>query len=209
MTPEITEKYEQLIQDIIDKDYGVLDNFLREHEVQQLQEDFIQKRDRELFKRAGIGKAENYQKNKEIRGDSILWLDPNSPGTKSYFDTIDQFVEYLNYTCFTGIRSYEFHYAIYPPGTFYQRHFDIFKNDDSRKFSVIFYLNKNWKPEDGGHLRIYANKEEINIEPVWNRLVCFASDKLEHEVLLTTNERLSITGWFRNRLRPGGMYLFD
>ena len=206
---KLEEKYEHIIQELMEADYGVLDNFLEEKDVRHLRDDLYQKRDQELFRRAGIGKEVDYQENKEIRGDSILWLDEKKEETRPYFNTIDQFVKYLNYTCYTGIRSYEFHYAVYPPGTYYQRHLDIFRNDDSRKFSVVFYLNEGWKPEDGGVLRIYKDEKQIDIKPVWNRLVCFASDKLEHEVLPTTKERLSITGWFRNRLRPGGMYLFD
>lgn len=209
MTPELEEKYEEIIQGLIDKEYGILDNFLLEEETEQLLNDLTLKREQELFRRAGIGKEENYQKDKDIRGDSILWLDHKAPDTAPYFRNINEYVGYLNYTCFAGIRSYEFHYAVYPPGTFYQRHLDIFQNDDSRRFSMIYYLNKYWKKGDGGELRIFHENDQIDIEPVWNRLICFASDKLEHEVLKTNKERLSITGWLRNRLRPGGMYLFD
>lgn len=209
MTPELIEKYEHLIQDIIKKEYGILDNFLSEEDILKLRQDLVKKREKELFRRAGIGKEEHYQKNKDIRGDQILWLDNKAPELQHFFTAVNEFIDYLNYTCYAGIRSSEFHYAVYPPGTFYHRHLDTFVNDDSRRFSVILYLNDNWVKEDGGILRIYHENEEIEILPKGNRLVCFASNILEHEVLPTKRERLSITGWFRNRLRPGGMYLFD
>ena len=209
MTPALVEKYELLIQGLIEKEFGVLDNFLTEEDIRLLRNDLLKKQEQQLFRRAGIGKEDHYQKNKDIRGDNILWLDESAPGLQPFFKAIGEFISYLNYTCYAGIRSSEFHYAAYPPGTYYQRHMDTFVNDDSRRFSVILYLNENWKKEDGGILRIYHENEETDILPEGNRLVCFASNKLEHEVLPTTRERLSITGWLRNRLRPGGMYLFD
>jgi SM-20-related protein len=209
MTQALIEKYEHLIQGLVEKEYGILDDFLSDEDIQQLRQDLFKKQEQELFRRAGIGKEEHYQKNKEIRGDKILWLDDKAPELQPFFKAVNEFIQYLNYTCYAGIRSSEFHYAVYPSGTFYHRHIDTFVNDDSRRFSVILYLNENWKKEDGGILRIYHENEEIDILPQWNRLVCFASNKLEHEVLVTARERLSITGWLRNRLRPGGMYLFD
>lgn len=210
MTPELTEKYEKIIQGLIDKEYGILDDFLLEEDVEKLRQDFLFKKKQDLFRRAGIGKEGFYQKNKDIRGDSILWLDEKEPEIQPFYTAIIEFINYLNYTCYAGIRSSEFHYAVYPPGAFYERHMDTFVNDDSRRFSMILYLNdRDWKEEDGGILRIYYDHEEVDILPKGNRLVCFASNKLEHEVLPTKRERLSITGWLRNRLRPGGMYLFD
>ncbi|MGK7390408.1 MAG: 2OG-Fe(II) oxygenase [Candidatus Cyclobacteriaceae bacterium M2_1C_046] len=210
MTPELVGKYEYIIQGIIEKEYGVLDNFLEEKDVLRLRQDLLLKQEQQLFRRAGIGKDENYQKDKEIRGDNILWLNEKEPETQPFFKAIHEFIEYLNYTCYAGIRSSEFHYAVYPPGTYYERHLDTFINDDSRRFSIIFYLNDpDWQENDGGILRIYHDEKEVDILPKRNRLVCFASNKLEHEVLPTRRDRLSITGWLRNRLRPGGMYLFD
>lgn len=210
MTSELTEKFEIIIQGLIQNEFGILDNFLQEEDIELLKKDLLDKHQQQLFRRAGIGKEENYQKNKDIRGDSIMWLDEKTPATQPFFKAIQEFIYYLNYTCYAGIRSSEFHYAIYPPGTFYEKHIDTFVNDESRRFSVILYLNdKDWKEEDGGSLRVYHEEQEIDIIPKWNRLVCFASNKLEHEVLETKRDRLSITGWLRNRLRPGGIYLFD
>lgn len=210
MDPELINKYERIIQGLIDNEYGILDNFLQEEDMLKLRHDLLLKQEQQLFRRAGIGKEENYHKDKDIRGDSILWLNEKEPETQPFFKAIHEFINYLNYTCYAGIRSSEFHYAVYPPGTFYERHMDTFLNDDSRRFSVIFYLNDaGWQKDDGGCLRIYQDNKEIDILPKRNRLVCFASNKLEHEVLPTRRDRLSITGWLRNRLRPGGMYLFD
>ena len=70
--------------------------------------------------------------------------------------------------------------------------------------SVIFYLNTNWIPENGGNLIIYTNKNNIetaiSIAPLAGRMVCFESDKLDHEVSETFVERLSVTGWLLNSI---------
>jgi SM-20-related protein len=60
---------------------------------------------------------------------------------------------------------------------------------------VICYLNENWKAEEGGQLRIYEETNQIDVLPEAGRLVCFRSDKLEHEVLPASRARLSLTGW--------------
>jgi SM-20-related protein len=67
---------------------------------------------------------------------------------------------------------------------------------------VIVYLNNLWVPEDGGNLIIYTEKDSvetaITIAPLAGRLVCFESEKLEHEVTETFKDRYSVTGWFLN-----------
>ncbi|HPF98349.1 MAG TPA: 2OG-Fe(II) oxygenase, partial [Mangrovimonas sp.] len=112
---------------------------------------------------------------------------------------------YLNKTCFLGILQKEFHYALYPKGTFYKRHLDTFQNDDRRKLSFVFYLNdETWKPENGGELVLYLqeNTHEVPkmVYPMPGRVVIFESQELEHEVKpVLESQRLSITGWLKTR----------
>ena len=103
-----------------------------------------------------------------------------------------------------GILHKEFHYALYPEGTFYKRHLDTFQNDDRRKLSMVCYLNEqDWQPEYGGELVIYTNEngkeEEKVIYPFPGRVVIFESQLLEHEVKPVKTKRLSITGWLKTR----------
>ena len=79
---------------------------------------------------------------------------------------MDRFVKYLNENCYTGINSYEFHYTMYAPGTFYKKHMDRFQNNDSRQFSMIMYLNAEWVSEDGGELCIHHEAGLQNISPL-------------------------------------------
>jgi SM-20-related protein len=92
----------------------------------------------------------------------------------------------------------EVHYAYYPTGTFYKKHLDSFVNDQSRKYSVILYLNEDWVESHAGELLLYLNNDKIvRIEPIAGRLVFFPSHEIPHEVTPTNKPRLSITGWLK------------
>ncbi|MCG9971482.1 2OG-Fe(II) oxygenase [Christiangramia crocea] len=198
--------YEQIISDLLEKKYSIIDNFFEEAEVNILRESLLQKYEEDNFKKAAIGNRTNEIIARSIRGDFILWINEAKAGEaeKIYFEKINSLVNYLNRTCFMGILTKEFHYALYPEGTFYKRHLDTFQNDGRRKLSMVCYLNdEDWKPENGGELTIYTEdngkEEEINIYPFPGRVVIFESQELEHEVKPVKVPRLSITGWLKTR----------
>lgn len=67
---------------------------------------------------------------------------------------------------------------------------------DSRRLSCLLYLNQNWKPEDGGILRLQPFlKPAVDIEPIMDRLVIFYSERLLHRVLPSNNFRSMFTIW--------------
>lgn len=155
--------------------------------------------EQDALRDAGIGKDPTQSLQKQIRSDKIHWLDRSSENLseKTFFDHMDEFVKYLNITCYTGITGYEFHYAFYDQGTFYKRHLDQFRDDDARAFSVIMYLNEDWQQGDGGELVIYHSDKEKIVAPLGGTCVFFKSSELEHEVLIAHKSRMSITGWLR------------
>ena len=198
--------YEQVIADLLEKNYSIIDNFFEEAEVNILRQSLLIKYEEENFKKAAIGNRTNEIIVKSIRGDFILWINEADAGEAEnlYFNKINSLVEYLNRTCFMGILTKEFHYALYPEGTYYKRHLDTFQNDGRRKLSMVCYLNdEDWKPENGGELTIYTQdkgkEEAINIYPFPGRVVIFESQELEHEVKPVKVPRLSITGWLKTR----------
>ncbi|CAL68305.1 2OG-Fe(II) oxygenase [Christiangramia forsetii] len=198
--------YEQIIQDILEKKYSIVDGFFDSAEVDILRAHLLEKYEEDNFKKAAIGNKTSEVIARSIRGDFILWINEADAGTaeKIYFNKINSLVDYLNRTCFMGILTKEFHYAVYPEGTFYKRHLDTFQNDGRRKLSMVCYLNnEDWKPENGGELSIYTNEgareEEIKIYPFPGRVVIFESQELEHEVKPVKVPRLSITGWLKTR----------
>lgn len=211
MTEEIFEQlefvenplFETIISDLINQNYSVVDDFFSSEEVVLLRESLLAKYEADKFKKSAIGNRVNEEIDKTVRGDFILWMDEkNANETENiFFNKINELVGYLNKTCFLGILYKEFHYAVYPKGTFYKRHLDTFQNDDRRKLSIVCYLNENnWLVENGGELTIYTENNELDILPLPGRVVIFESQILEHEVkVVKESERLSITGWLKTR----------
>lgn len=198
--------YERIIADIISKNYAVIEDYFTADEVLTLRNSLLEKHEEDAFKKAAIGNRVNEIIVKSIRGDIILWIDELQANSAEalFFKKINDLVAYLNKTCFLGILQKEFHYALYPKGTFYKRHIDTFQNDDRRKLSLVCYLNEaGWLPENGGELVLYLNdsgeETEKVIYPFPGRVVIFESQIIEHEVKPVHTERLSITGWLKTR----------
>lgn len=150
------------------------------------------------FRKSAIGNRLNESLERSIRNDFIFWLD-ETKYAQIFFSKINNFIEYINKTCFASIVTKEFHYAIYPQGSFYKKHIDTFQNDDRRTISIVCYLNEVWQPSFGGQLKLYLSDKNLEIFPTNGKIVLFDSKTIEHEVLpvLTKNKRLSITGWLK------------
>jgi SM-20-related protein len=202
---EQEQKFELLIRGIVENGYAICDNFLDKMEVENLLKTLSTRYEQGNFKQASIGKYSEVQKNIDIRGDEILWLDNQSIdlAERVLLDKNQEFINYLNQTCFLGIIDSEIHFAKYAKGKFYRRHRDSFQTKKGRVLSVIYYLNFNWVQENGGNLIIYDSKsgieEAITITPLAGRMVCFESEKLDHEVTEALLDRFSVTGWLLNR----------
>lgn len=191
--------FNTLIDSFIDSKVGIAENFLSEVLASHLKENLNLLYSGRQMLSAGTGNEAVAVQNKLIRGDKIHWLDRkhNDPYENDFFDLMDSFVSHLNSTCYTGITGYEFHYTLYETGSFYKKHLDQFRNNGSRQYSMIMYLNADWEENDGGELRIHHIDSQQNISPVNGKSVFFKSSELEHEVLLTNKPRLSITGWLK------------
>ena len=153
------------------------------------------------FKAAGVGRDTNFQVRADIRSDHILWLDEANltAPQAAYCTAMETLRQELNAQLFVGVQSLEAHYAVYPPGAFYQKHLDRFSTADERILSCSLYLNPNWDEADGGALRLYEGERCIEIYPHAGTFVLFRSDAIVHEVLPATRERFSLTGWFKRR----------
>ncbi|MEX2349781.1 MAG: 2OG-Fe(II) oxygenase [Flavobacteriaceae bacterium] len=198
--------YEAVITDLMEQQYSIVEGFFTAEEVIALRNSLLEKYEEDAFKKAAIGNRVNEIIEKSVRGDFILWLNESEANSaeKAFFNRINDMVSYLNKTCFMGILFKEFHYALYPKGTFYKRHLDTFQNDDRRKLSMVCYLNEeDWQPEYGGELVLYLNDngKEVKktIYPFPGRMVIFESQILEHEVKPVEQKRMSITGWLKTR----------
>jgi SM-20-related protein len=194
--------FDTVADGLADHGYAVIDQFLSQQEVDDILKLEEFQSEGTSFKKAGIGNSKSLQIQEAIRGDYIQWLDKRkSPASvQSYLERLDELVLYLNQALFLSLKDVEVHMTVYPAGSFYKRHLDQFKQDDHRKLSVICYLNKEWREEHGGQLRMYLQDRALDVLPIAGRLVIFRSDQIEHEVLPATRARLSITGWILDQL---------
>ena len=191
--------FDILINSFIEKKVGIADNFLNTALATSLKDNLIALYDNNQMLSAGTGNLDAISFDKSVRSDKIFWLDRrhNDKLENDFFDLMDEFVSYLNSTCYTGITGYEFHYAMYEKGTFYKKHMDRFRSDSSRLFSMIMYLNEDWEQSDGGELCIHHADHLQNISPNKGKSIFFKSNELLHEVLVTQKPRMSITGWLK------------
>lgn len=193
------QQFDTLINSFVDHNVGIANDFLSQNLSNDLQQNIHQLQQDGKMKYAGIGNDAIAAASQQMRGDKICWLDKknNNINETAFLDKVEDFIEHLNRTCYTGINGYEFHYAMYEKGAAYKKHRDQFKSDNNRKYSLICYLNNDWVAADGGQLVIYQNDVPQSISPNAQKAVFFKSDEMEHEVLLSNKPRMSITGWLK------------
>lgn len=192
----------------------IIENLLHQKDLISIQ-DYYESRLHE-FSPAGIGKAQHKSVQPEIRSDKNLWVDNLDPNLNAYFDKIEVFKNIFRSKFFLPVYEHETQMAHYSPGSFYAKHKDRHQRSQSRLVTSVFYLNSNWDSAYGGQLVVYpfdqtkhnvtnetsskiiskSINETIVVDPLANRLVLFLSE-LEHEVLVTTSSRKSLTTWFR------------
>jgi len=182
---------------LLEKSFSITLGFLNSEEILMIRQDLLDARAAGQFKRAGISTSK--QVSDEIRRDEILWLD-SATATTAQTELLKRMellrIE-LNRKLYLGLRTFEGHYACYPPGAFYKRHLDRFADKSDRTVSVSLYLNTDWTETDGGKLRLFTKQGVVEVLPTGGTLACFLSGEVEHEVTESQAERLSFTGWFK------------
>lgn len=185
--------------------YAIMDDYLLPSDIKALAAVVKEKWLAGQMVSAKTGKAA--LKNQTIRGDYIAWLDEHDEqaAIQAYFKQMELLRSMLNRQLLMNVQSLETHIAVYPVGSRYQKHLDQFNNGETphlqqRQLSATLYLNSHWKTHHGGALRLHLTEtSHIDILPKSGRIVLFLSAQFWHEVLPTTRERLSLTGWFRTR----------
>ncbi|ULQ52981.1 2OG-Fe(II) oxygenase [Flavihumibacter fluvii] len=195
----MSNPFDVLIDSYLDKQVGFDAGFLSKSLSSGLQQHLCQLHSDGQMSTASIGNKEEKDPHQQMRGDHIYWLDKNHDNIfeQEFLHRVDDFIAYLNQTCYTGINASEFHYAVYKEGAGYKRHLDQFRNDGNRKYSLINYLNMDWLEADGGHLLVYPDSGKQQILPQSQTAVFFNSAEMEHEVTVANRQRMSITGWLK------------
>ncbi len=189
---------EQLASDGI----AIVDGFLPEGAIAALRAEGLKRDAAGLLAAAGVGRGEARTMREDVRGDRIGWVDEGhaTPPERILLAALEALRIAVNRELTLGLWRYEGHYALYPPGARYARHVDRFRDDDARVLSVILYLNRDWRADEGGALRIGRRAGPArDVLPVGGTLVAFLAAEFEHEVLPATRSRLAVSGWFRTR----------
>ncbi|HKL90325.1 MAG TPA: 2OG-Fe(II) oxygenase [Allomuricauda sp.] len=183
------------MDDISDKDYVVIDHFLRDELYTEIKSFFLSKLPN--FKEAGIGSHSENQVDANIRGDFTYWLDRKRDAQlETYWNLLEETLKIFNRYCYLSLSGYEFHLAHYPSGGHYDKHLDQFENRNNRMISMIIYFNDHWQPSDGGELEIFEKDgTSFLVEPLAARCVLFKSAEVPHAVLEAHKNRFSLTGW--------------
>jgi len=196
---------QNLISELEDKRFFVLDNLLSEEDIGLLYQEARRRHELKLYEPAKIGRGPNKQREESIRGDWTSWIEENETELipiKNYLSIIDNLTKQINQVFFAGLKNFECHFSYYPEGSFYKKHVDQFQGQTARQLSCILYLNLDYQNKDGGELVIYSqddsNEELIRINPLGGRFVCFLTKDLYHEVLICNQPRYALTGWVRN-----------
>ncbi|CAE7947857.1 egl-9 [Symbiodinium sp. KB8] len=87
----------------------------------------------------------------------------------------------------------------------YLRHLDNVRAQGhcGRILTTILYLNEDWGSALGGSIRLFEVQPPLDIRaevlPKANRLLCFWSDEIPHEVLPPRRDRFACTFWYLDR----------
>ena len=194
----MNDKIDPIVDDIAEQGWCISYNFFSPSLCQALHNELLQHAAAHQLHEAKIGKDHQHQRRSDFRGDSILWLNGETPAQVDFLDIMDAYRLKLNQTLFTGLHELEAHFALYPPGTRYKKHLDSFQNNNLRRITIVAYLNQNWTSEDKGELVIYNEREEVvtTVPPLAGTLVSYVSERFPHEVMPTNKQPVSIAGWF-------------
>ncbi len=199
------DKFDCIVSDLGRDGWSVRANFLDHERTAILAHEVRQLSQSGALRPARVGRGKEQGVHAETRGDRIFWLDQqqHTAAQRLILDEIETLRLAINRNLYLGLFEYEGHLTAYPPGTFYHRHLDQFRDAPLRMVSCILYLNEGWQEADGGQLRIFLDREGVgshmDILPCGGMLVTFLSGRFYHEVLPASRERLSLTGWFRVR----------
>lgn len=191
--------FELIADDLVKQGYSIRPGALPEDIASSLYA-YQQFENERQYVDAGIGRGDDYLKTELVRTDEILWITGESEAGQKWNEWAAKLQRFLNQKLFLGLFSFESHFAHYPPGAYYKRHFDAFRGDTNRVLSVVTYLNPGWCNKDGGELVLYKDeqdKEGLKVAPLYGTLAVFLSEEFPHEVLPAKRDRYSVAGWYR------------
>src|SRR3954471_10856643 len=101
----MNEQFEELIDSFMDNEIGLCEHFLSKELAGLMQQNLLDlDRDNRMFA-AGIGNSASKDTTQKKRGDKIYWIDKKNKDINelAFLDQVENFIDYLNKTCYTGI----------------------------------------------------------------------------------------------------------
>lgn len=198
-----------LIDGLVERGWYVGERFLAAELCRELLEELQLLHRQAALQEAAIGRGDERMLRRDIRGDAIHWLDRESLAQRRYLALMSELQQQINLALYAGLFEFEAHFAHYPPGAFYRKHYDSFRGRANRVISTVLYLNPDWPADGGGEMALYdehePEREVARVHPEAGTFACFLSDRIPHEVLPTRMPRVSIAGWFRRNASLGGV----
>lgn len=198
-----------LVDGLVEHGWYVGERFLDVALCQELHAELQRLHQREALQEAAIGRGDERTLRRDIRGDAIHWLDRESLAQRRYLALMSELQQQINIALYAGLFEFEAHFAHYPPGAFYRKHYDSFRGRANRVISTVLYLNPGWPADGGGEMALFdehdTEREVARVHPEAGTFACFLSDRIPHEVLPTRLPRVSIAGWFRRNASLGGV----
>lgn len=193
------DAFESAADSLRERGWWVGPDALDDELVADLRADLAELMEADRLHRAGIGRDTDFHIDRSIRSDRVFWLTRQRAAQARFLARMEVLRLALNRRLFLGLFEFEAHYAHYPPGGLYRKHYDSFRGAANRVVSAVTYLTENWQPGDGGELVIYDDDERVaaTVEPRAGTFVLFLSEEVAHEVLTSRTDRTSIAGWFR------------
>ncbi|XP_066936328.1 egl nine homolog 1-like [Clytia hemisphaerica] len=201
---EVVQKFaDYLVKQMHDEGYCIIDDFLGETKSAKVLWDAVTLLQSGIMKPGQVIKKNEIKGKEKVRGDVITWITGQEETYENMpliMNRVDRLIRYCNGRLGNIKGRTPAMVATYPgDGTGYKRHIDNTLKD-GRALSVLYYLNKGWQSEAyGGQLRLFpfASKESVDIDPVYDRLAVFWSDRrTPHEVLPAFHQRFAVTLWY-------------
>jgi SM-20-related protein len=164
------------LEELAEKGYTVIQNFLPDDLQSSLRQDVSRLRQKGMFKVAKIGQDSTNTLNEDIRVAETCFIganklqDVSSDSRSRLYTLLGQVRDDLSGNAILNTDNAvtkgtppldgnldELLYVYYPQGGFYRRHLDSVGQSASvlRCYSLLLYLNEDWKPINGGQLRLY------------------------------------------------------
>ncbi|CAE8652528.1 unnamed protein product [Polarella glacialis] len=214
----------EMIQGLMEEGYGIQEDFVSDSIVNEVYNEL------ELIDFDGKLTEVQQQRMTGHRTDRICWVNfegldrEKQPGLMALFKKMISIPFELNKKCSLYLQaSASFQLAVYAEGKgYYRKHVDGGYEDQNngRKVSCTFYVNKDWSSESGGQLVLYKRRpnpfqiakgavkqdeDEVveKLDPTGGRLVLFRSRDIPHEVLPTRRKRYAVSMWLMGPPGPG------